>query len=78
MWRILQQIQKKLIIAIPVLMLGGILFGSFVGSSFLKATIILLTFLMVYPMMVNLQVEKLLGTSNSQIKYLNNRGLRNE
>lgn len=78
MWRILQKIQKKLIIAIPVLMLGGILFGYFVGSSFLKATIIPLTFLMVYPMMVNLQVEKLLGTSNSQIKYLNNRGLRNE
>ncbi len=60
MWRILQQIQKKLIIVIPVLMFGGILFGSFVDSSFLKATIIPLTFLMVYPMMVNLQVEKLL------------------
>lgn len=60
MWRTLQQIQTKLIIAIPVLMLGGIVFGSFVDSSFLKATIIPLTFLMVYPMMVNLQVEKLL------------------
>ncbi len=60
MWHILQQVQKKLIIAIPVLMIAGVLFGSFVDSSFLKATIIPLTFLMVYPMMVNLQVGKLL------------------
>ncbi len=60
MWHILQQIQKRLIVAIPVLMLAGIAFGYFSDASFLKVTIIPLTFFMVYPMMVNLQVENIL------------------
>ncbi|THB69799.1 MAG: arsenic resistance protein [Gammaproteobacteria bacterium] len=60
MWRILQLIQSKLIIAIPVLMVSGIVLGYFTDVSFLKAAILPLTFLMVYPMMVNLQVEKLI------------------
>ena len=59
MWHLLQQIQKKLIIAIPALMVLGITLGYFADVSFLKALILPLTFLMVYPMMVNLQLEKL-------------------
>ncbi len=70
MWHILQQLQKKLIIAIPVLMVAGILFGFFIDASFLKVTIVPLTFLMVYPMMVNLQVEKLFDGGDFKVQVV--------
>ena len=43
---------------IPVMMVLGFGFGAQFDASFLKVTIIPLTFLMVYPMMVNLQLKK--------------------
>lgn len=55
---ILRWMQKHLIIMIPVMMISGFIFGMQVDSVFLKATIVPLTFLMVYPMMVNLQLKK--------------------
>ncbi len=53
-------IKKNLIIMIPIVMVLGLLFGINVNASFLKAGIVPLTFLMVYPMMVNLQIKKYL------------------
>lgn len=58
MWRFLSKITKNLIIAIPVMMVAGFLFGIFFNSGFLKVMIIPFTFLMVYPMMVNLNIKK--------------------
>lgn len=58
MWKILAKINKNLIFAIPIMMVLGFVFGIFVQASFLKAAIIPLTFLMVYPMMVNLKIKK--------------------
>jgi len=58
MWKLLQQISKHLIIAIPVMMLLGFLFGVTWEAKFLKRLIIPFTFLMVYPMMVNLKIKK--------------------
>ena len=55
---ILKWMQKHLIIMIPIMMISGFLFGSLINSVFLKAAIVPLTFLMVYPMMVNLQLKK--------------------
>ena len=55
---ILRWMQKHLIIMIPVMMISGFIFGMQVDSVFLKAAIVPLTFLMVYPMMVNLQLKK--------------------
>lgn len=62
MWKFLIKINKNLVIAIPVMMTAGFLFGISVDSSFLKqlkALIVPLTFLMVYPMMVTLNIKHL-------------------
>lgn len=58
MWKILQKITKNLTIAIPVMMISGFIFGIIVDAAFLKAYIIPFTFLMVYPMMVTLNIQK--------------------
>lgn len=58
MWKLLQNITKNLIIAIPVMMFAGFVFGAIFNAAFLKAYIIPFTFLMVYPMMVTLNIQK--------------------
>ncbi|THB77882.1 MAG: arsenic resistance protein [Desulfobacteraceae bacterium] len=58
MWRLLSNITKNLIIAIPAMMVAGFAFGLMVDATFLKSMIIPFTFLMVYPMMVNLNIQK--------------------
>lgn len=55
----LNTIQQNLIISIPITMLLGLAVGSFWNMSLLKTLIIPLTFLMVYPMMINLNFNKL-------------------
>ncbi len=57
MWKLLALIQKNLVWSIPVVMIAGITGGYLFDLSFLKVTVMPLTFLMVYPMMVNLQIE---------------------
>lgn len=62
MWNYLIKINKNLVIAIPILMLSGFLFGAVIEASIvkqLKNLIIPLTFLMVYPMMVTLNIKHL-------------------
>ncbi len=61
MWKKLAFIQKHLVWAIPIVMISGLVSGYFLDLHFLKATIIPLTFLMVYPMMVNLKLEAVLS-----------------
>ncbi|MFA6008955.1 MAG: universal stress protein [Desulfobacteraceae bacterium] len=60
MWNLLGKINKNLIIAIPVMMAAGFLYGLFFPTDFLKNLIVPLTFLMVYPMMVTLKIKKVL------------------
>lgn len=58
MWKILGYLQKNLIWTIPAMMLAGLAAGALLPVAPLKSTVVPLTFLMVYPMMVNLQIEK--------------------
>lgn len=58
MWKTLSFLQKNFVWTIPFMMIGGIVTGYLFDVSFLKLSIMPLTFLMVYPMMVNLQLEK--------------------
>lgn len=58
MWKILSWIQKKLIWSIPLSMLAGIVFGQLAQADFLRHGIIPLTFLMVYPMMVAVNIKE--------------------
>lgn len=62
MWKILSKINKNLVYAIPALMIAGLIFGNFLNQSLvasIKQLIIPLTFLMVYPMMVTLNIKHL-------------------
>lgn len=69
MWKVLQTINKNLIIAIPVLMISGFLAGIFINAAPLKQLIVPFTFLMVYPMMVTLKIKKVIegGDTKAQI-----------
>ncbi len=57
MIKILSKIQKNLVYAIPISMFFGLIFGYLFNAGPLKQFIIPVTFVMVYPMMVTLNVK---------------------
>jgi arsenite transporter len=61
-------LQKNLTVVIPIVMVLGFLFGLNVESGFLKSAILPLTFLMVYPMMVNLQLKKVIEGGDTKVQ----------
>lgn len=70
MWKLLEQIQKNLIWAIPASMILGIVVGYIINPAPLKALIIPLTFLMVYPMMINLQIQKVFSGQDYKLQLV--------
>jgi ACR3 family arsenite efflux pump ArsB/nucleotide-binding universal stress UspA family protein len=70
MWKFLGKITKNLTIAIPVIMVSGFVFGIIFNAQFLKGLIIPFTFLMVYPMMVNLNFQKVLEGGDTKAQVL--------
>lgn len=70
MFRKLSWIQKNLALLIPVVMVVGLLFGISFNASFLKSAIIPLTFLMVYPMMVNLPIKKIFEGGDMSVQIV--------
>ncbi|WP_022665648.1 universal stress protein [Desulfospira joergensenii] len=70
MWKFLQKITKNLILAIPVMMVSGFVFGIVFESQFLKGLIIPFTFLMVYPMMVTLNIQKVFEGGDTKAQVL--------
>ncbi|EKU99031.1 arsenite efflux pump ACR3-like permease [Leptolyngbya sp. PCC 7375] len=70
MWKVLGFIQKNLVWSVPVFMIAGLIFGAVANPTFLKSLIIPLTFLMVYPMMINLQVQKVLSGGDYKVQLL--------
>lgn len=70
MWKLVEKIQRNLIWAIPSAMVLGIVIGSVVNPAPLKALIIPLTFLMVYPMMVNLQIQKVFSGQDYKLQLV--------
>jgi ACR3 family arsenite efflux pump ArsB len=69
-WKLLETIQKNLVWAIPTSMIAGIIIGYVTNPSPLKAWIIPLTFLMVYPMMINLQIQKVLSGKDYKLQFI--------
>ena len=67
MWKILTQLKKNLVWSIPILMIAGIIVGSLINPAPLKQAILPLTFLMVYPMMVNLQIDKVFSREDAGV-----------
>ncbi|MDB9495623.1 bile acid:sodium symporter [Spirulina major CS-329] len=70
MWKFFESLQKNLVWSIPAVMVLGLIFGSVTDPMFLRATIIPLTFLMVYPMMINLQVAKVFMGGNVRLQLV--------
>ncbi len=74
MWKLLISINKKLVYAIPVMIVLGFIFGKSVDVQTvkqLKNLIMPLTFLMVYPMMVTLNIKHLkAGIKNVKLQLM--------
>ncbi len=70
MWTILQKITKNLIVAIPIMMIAGFLFGMAFNPPWLKSLIVPFTFLMVYPMMVTLKIKKVFEGGDTKAQFL--------
>jgi len=74
MWKFLISINKKLVYAIPVMIVLGFIFGKSVGGENvkqLKNLILPMTFLMVYPMMVTLNIKSLkAGIKNVKLQLI--------
>ncbi|MDM8517075.1 universal stress protein [Desulfobacterales bacterium HSG16] len=59
MWNLLSTLQKNLVWSIPISMFLGLIFGYLFNAAFLKQFIIPVTFVMVYPMMVTLNIKSI-------------------
>jgi ACR3 family arsenite efflux pump ArsB len=70
MWNRLSSLQKNLVYSIPAFMVLGIVFGYLYNPEFLKSLIMPLTFLMVYPMMVNLQIKKVFSKGDLKVQLV--------
>ena len=68
MWKILKKIQQNLIISLPIAMILGLIIGAFAPVEGLKQLIIPLTFLMIYPMMVTLNIKQLVKKGNVKLQ----------
>lgn len=70
MWKLLQAVNKNLIVAIPVLMVSGFVSGLYMDAAPLKQWIVPFTFLMVYPMMVTLKIKKVFEGGDAKAQLL--------
>lgn len=70
MWKLLGTLNKNLVLAIPAMMALGFIYGIYARTGFLKGLIVPFTFLMVYPMMVNLKLKKVLEGGDGKAQLL--------
>jgi ACR3 family arsenite efflux pump ArsB len=70
MWTLLKRINQNLVTAIPVMMALGFGYGILCDPALLKRLIVPLTFLMVYPMMVTLNVRRVFSGGDGRAQLL--------
>ncbi len=70
MWKMLAFLQKHLVWSIPTAMILGLLYGVWGNPAPLRALIIPLTFLMVYPMMVTLDLKQLAAGGDLRLQLV--------
>jgi ACR3 family arsenite transporter len=68
MWNALTMLQKNLVWSIPISMAFGLVYGYLLDASPLKQFIIPVTFVMVYPMMVTLNVQSIFKGRDSRLQ----------
>lgn len=69
-WKLLAFLQKRLVWSIPLTMGLGLLYGGFFDPTGLRHAIMPLTFLMVYPMMVTLNVREVLTGGDARLQLV--------
>ena len=62
--------QKNLTYSIPAFMILGLIYGSIFNTQILKLAILPLTFVMVYPMMVNLNIKKVFSKGDGKLQWV--------
>lgn len=70
MFTVLKWIKKNLIISIVVAMILGLIIGGNFDVSWMKKTILPLTFVLVYPMMVTLKLNNVLQNTNPKLQFV--------
>jgi ACR3 family arsenite efflux pump ArsB len=70
MWSVLQRISKNLVLAIPVSMVAGFVWGLLADVAWMKNLILPFTFLMVYPMMVTLKISEVFSGGDGRAQFL--------
>jgi ACR3 family arsenite efflux pump ArsB len=70
MWPLFFRLNQNLHLAIPAMLLAGFVYGLCGATAGLKQTILPLTFLMVYPMMVNLNLRQVLLRGDAKAQWL--------
>lgn len=68
--KILQLLQRNLVWSIPAFMIAGIFYGNFYNPAVLKSAILPFTFLMVYPMMVNLNLKQVFSKGDKKLQIV--------
>ena len=68
MWKALMWLQKNLTWSKPLSMLAGLVFGQLVDPSLLRRAILPLTFLMVYPMMVAVNIQEVFKPGGGKLQ----------
>jgi len=68
--KILEVLQKNLVWSIPFFMIAGIFYGNLYEAKTLQVGIIPFTFLMVYPMMVNLDIKKIFSKGDFKLQFV--------
>lgn len=69
-WKVLAFLQKNLVWSIPTFMVLGILYGYAFPATPLKQAIVPLTFLMVYPMMVTLNIKQVFSGGDTKLQVV--------
>lgn len=59
MWKVLNFISKNLVIFIPLSLIAGFISGYFFNLQSIKKLVLFFTFVMIYPMMINLKFKKI-------------------
>lgn len=70
MWNAIAALQKHLVWSIPASMILGVLFGYTFNSAPLRDAIIPLTFVMVYPMMVTLNIKEVFSGGDAKVQII--------
>lgn len=69
MWSILKYLKKNLVWSIPSSMILGILSGYFLDLSFMKAAIIPISILMIYPIMATVDIKSVFNRCSFKLQF---------